>query len=134
MIIDGMKLHHIGYVVDNCTVAAKTYCNIFCEREIYTENVKSQVVNIALVKEGETWIEFIEPASPDSPVYEFACRGGGFHHLCYEVDDINSYIEQLKSDWKVIVPPVIGFMGRWTCFLFAKNNNQTNSLIELVQR
>jgi methylmalonyl-CoA/ethylmalonyl-CoA epimerase len=42
-------------------------------------------------------IELIEPAGPRSPVLKFAQSGGGLHHVCYEVDDLDERISQSKK-------------------------------------
>ena len=42
-------------------------------------------------------IELIEPAGPRSPVLKFSQSGGGLHHVCYEVDDLDERISESKK-------------------------------------
>jgi methylmalonyl-CoA/ethylmalonyl-CoA epimerase len=44
----------------------------------------------------ESTIELVEPVGPRSPVRKFAEAGGGFHHVCYEVDELQGQINQSK--------------------------------------
>ncbi|HCP46018.1 MAG TPA: methylmalonyl-CoA epimerase, partial [Deltaproteobacteria bacterium] len=47
---------------------------------------------------GESRIELLEAMSEDSPVGRFLNnRGPGIHHICFEVDDIESEIERLRG-------------------------------------
>ena len=39
---------------------------------------------------------------PDSPVTRFLEKGGGLHHLCYEVDNLEARIQRMKSQLNVL--------------------------------
>jgi methylmalonyl-CoA/ethylmalonyl-CoA epimerase len=60
-------------------------------------------------------IELVEPGGPESPVARFAERGGGLHHLCYEVGNLDSHLQFCQSvGTRIIHPPVpaVAFDGR----------------------
>ena len=47
---------------------------------------------------GDSEIELVKPTSDDFGVAKFlAERGGGMHHLCFEVDDIVGMMASLKE-------------------------------------
>ena len=72
--------------------------------------VKSQKVNVCFLKSSDVYIELIEPIDDDSPVKSMAESGGGFHHLCFEVDDIFEEIKKAENNGaRIIVEPVEGF-------------------------
>lgn len=132
-----MKLHHLGIVVRDVEVASKQYADLrgIDPNSFYYEYVESQKVNICLVKEGSSFIEFIEPVNDSSPVYSFLCSGGGLHHICYEVDNVQEHIAKLKPYARVIVKPVTGFENRTIAFLYVRSDDILGvSLIELAER
>ena len=79
------------------------------------------------------YIELIEPADPDSPIISFVKEGGGFHHLCFEVDDIQQEIDKMvKNGAHLVVAPVKGFEDRLIAFLMLNMKKTKCNLIELV--
>jgi len=79
------------------------------------------------------YIELIEPADPDSPIISFVKEGGGFHHLCFEVDDIQQEIDKMvKNGARLVVAPVKGFEDRLIAFLMLNMKKTKCNLIELV--
>jgi methylmalonyl-CoA/ethylmalonyl-CoA epimerase len=52
-------------------------------------------------------IELVEPAGEDSPVFAFLKQGGGLHHLCYEVDDLELQIQQMRASRSVLAKPPV---------------------------
>ena len=41
--------------------------------------------------------ELVEPAEAQSPVSSFLEKGGGLHHVCYEVDDLDLALQRGQS-------------------------------------
>jgi methylmalonyl-CoA/ethylmalonyl-CoA epimerase len=86
------------------------------------------------LKIGTINLELIEPAEKNSPVSSFLSDGGGFHHLCFEVDDISQKIDELeKNGARLVVTPVTGFENRLIAFLYLNMKNTNCNLIELVE-
>lgn len=130
-----MKLHHVGIVVNNIQESLgelKRYLNFETVSTIMP--VGSQKVNICLMKIGDPFLELIEPASPDSPISEFAKSGGGIHHLCFEVKDIESELESLsRKGATILVTPVKGFDERRIAFVDLNTKNTKCGLVELLE-
>jgi methylmalonyl-CoA/ethylmalonyl-CoA epimerase len=129
------RLHHMGIVVPSLERVVAQYAGAFEFHETtlpFDDHV--QRVRVAFVRVGDdTWLEFIEPASADSPVTQFLAKTrGGYHHLAFEVTDIDVAVQEFEASRALVVcRPVVGFEGRRVAFLFP--NLQPNLLTELVE-
>jgi methylmalonyl-CoA/ethylmalonyl-CoA epimerase len=130
-------LHHIGYVVDSiseridsfrASVAATGVSEIF-----HDPIQKSRVIFLKLPAPSPLLLELVEPAAPDSPVTRFLQKGGGLHHLCYEVDDLAQQISWMKSLRAILLrspQPAVAFGGRRIAWVRTKDA----MLIEYLER
>ena len=130
-----MKLHHVGIVVPSIQESLGEIKKYLTFEEITVPSlIGSQKVNVCFLKVGNVYIEFIEPASDDSPVSEFVKTGGGYHHICFEVKDIHKELEYFKNRGaRIIVEPVKGFDNRLIAFIFLNMKNTKCNLIELAE-
>ena len=131
-----MKLHHIGIVVNNIQESLGELTNFldFKETSVPIE-VKSQKVNVCFLKTSDVYVELIEPIENNSPVRKFSESGGGFHHLCFEVENIFEEIEKMKINGaRVIVEPTNGFEDRLIAFVLLNMKNTNCNLIEFAER
>jgi methylmalonyl-CoA/ethylmalonyl-CoA epimerase len=130
-----LKLHHIGIVVQNINESLGELANFLSfESTNLPTLIGSQKVNICFLKTNNVYIELIEPAEENSPITNFAKEGGGFHHLCFEVDDIQQEIDKMvKNGAHVVVAPVKGFDDRLITFLMLNLKKTNCKLIELVE-
>ena len=131
-----MKLHHIGIVVENIqkSLGELTKCLDF-ESTTMPSLVGSQKVNICFLKTNNVFLELIEPAEENSPISNFIKKGGGFHHLCFEVDDIHLELEKMKKNGaRIVVDVVKGFEERLTAFVMLDMKNTNCNLIELAEK
>ena len=90
-------LNHVAIVVAEIAEARKPYEALgLTAGEL--EYVEDQKVNVLVMSAGSQRIELVEPAAEDSPVTNFlAKRGGGLHHLAYDVDDLEKTLARLKE-------------------------------------
>ena len=107
----GMKLDHIGLVVENIREFAELLRTIGF-REI-TEAVPFDTLNVtaSFVNTGDDTgvpIEVLEPTAENSPIWNFLKKkGGGLHHLCFEVDDIERISRELvDKGFQMVTPPL----------------------------
>ena len=131
-----MKLHHIGIVVKNIqkSLGELTTFLEFEETTIPTL-VESQKVNVCFLKTSDIFLELIEPLDDDSPVKSFSDSGGGFHHFCFEVEDILKTLKQMKKNGaRIIVAPTEGFENRQIAFVLLNIKNTNCNLIELAEK
>ena len=130
-----MKLHHIGIAVKNIQESLGDLTQFLSFDSITLPSlIGSQKVNVCFLKTNSVYIELIEPAEENSPVSDFVKDGGGFHHLCFEVDDIHTEVEKMvKKGARLVVEPIEGFDNRLIAFLVLNMKNTNSNLIELVE-
>ncbi len=98
------------------------------------EDIPEQQSVVAFLPTGEAEVELVRPTSPDSGVARFLeKRGPGIHHLCFEVDDLDAFLDRLRGlGVRLINPePVIGSGGKRIAFIHPESTNGV--LVELYE-
>ena len=91
-------LNHVAIVVPSIEEARAVYVGVLGMTPSEVEHVAEQRVNVLVLYAGAQRIELVEPASVDSPVTRFLeKRGGGLHHLAYDVRDLEAALAALKK-------------------------------------
>jgi methylmalonyl-CoA/ethylmalonyl-CoA epimerase len=88
-------------------------------------NTRQKVRVAFLAKENSLTVKLIEPTDSTSPVYAFAQRGGGLHHLCFKCAQLEDELAKLSSlGLRVLVKPQPGeaFDNEDIAFIFDKQN------------
>jgi len=131
-----MKLHHVGIVVENIQESLGELTKFLeFEETILPTLIDSQKVNVCFLKSSNVYIELIEPVEQNSPIKKFSDNGGGFHHLCFEVDDITKELNNMKDKGaRVIVEPTKGFEDRLIAFVLLNFKKTNCRLIELAEK
>jgi len=116
---DGITLHHVGHVVASIEDSMERYrvaLGALSVSEVFEDPIqRARVAFLALPTPGLVQFELVEPATPDSPVARFLEKGGGLHHLCYEVHDLEAQIRCMKSQKALLIrspKPAVAFAGR----------------------
>jgi methylmalonyl-CoA/ethylmalonyl-CoA epimerase len=94
------RIHHVGVAVKDLDEALgfwRDQLGLELTEEVGWPGLKGMLLNL-----GDIIIELIEPQDAILPVGESLLRmvreqGGGIHHLCIEVDDIEVALEDLKK-------------------------------------
>lgn len=129
------RLHHVGIVVNDIRKTAQLYGRLL-GLALVTDIVvdETQRVKVAFLDVGNgVTLELVEPLTSDSPVAKFLNRGGGLHHLCYEVDDIDRAVEAASVQGAIVIckpVPATAFDGRRIAFVYAPDK----SLVEFVEK
>ncbi|MDQ2840421.1 MAG: VOC family protein [Acidobacteriota bacterium] len=113
-----LRLHHIGFVVSDIESSARGFVDslgMTWDGAIYKD--PKQKVKVTFLATGPfcAQIELVAPDAEDSPVNKFLHRGGGQHHLCYQVKDIDRALAVFRSRKASIVQrpcPAVAFEGR----------------------
>lgn len=105
-----LKLDHIGFVVENISKVKELFETVGLDTGTNAVVNPMQKVSASFVNVGEKddiYIELLEPASDDSPISNFLQKkGGGLHHLCFEVDDIEKATRELnEKGFHMVVSP-----------------------------
>ncbi|MCX6196920.1 MAG: methylmalonyl-CoA epimerase [Flavobacteriia bacterium] len=128
------KIEHLGIAVNNLDEAIPLYEKLLQTTCYKTESVTSEGVNTAFFQIGEAKIELLEASNKNSPIAKFlAKRGEGFHHVAFEVDDIEEELARLqKLDFILLhLSPKEGADNKRIAFLHPKST--MGMLIELCQ-
>jgi methylmalonyl-CoA/ethylmalonyl-CoA epimerase len=130
------RLNHVAIAVANVESAALVYKNALGAKVSEPEAMAEHGVRVIFVELPNTKIELLEPYGEASPIRGFVEKNpsGGIHHVCYEVDDILSARDQLKSAGARVLgdgEPKIGAHGKPVLFLHPKDFCGT--LVELEQ-
>ena len=130
-----MKIDHLGIAVKSISDSLSFYRDMLGMELAGTETVDDQGVHVALLPAGEARIELLEPVSAETPVGRFiAKRGEGVHHICYEVDDLSSKLDELRSRGVRLLEgyPRRGAEGKLVAFLHPASAHGV--LVELVEK
>ena len=93
------RIYHLGYAVEDIEAASEFYRENFGATPEEPEVVEEQGIVATMFRVGESGIELVQPTRPDSPVGKFlAKRGEGFHHVAFEVEDLQVALAKLKRN------------------------------------
>jgi len=118
-------IHHIGFAVASISAAAEEFSLCMSARwdgRIFHDPL--QRVRVAFFTPadlGNPVFELVEPAGETSPVSRFLAKRAGLHHVCYEVDNLETALgAALAAGWVVVSDPkpAVAFAGRriaWVC-------------------
>ena len=121
-----MKVDHICFAVKNISEGISYWESVFGYRQM-TEVVRNtlQKVNVVFLnKEDSVLVKLIEPVEDNKSLINFISRGGGFHHLCFRVEDMDRQISELKEKGLLTLePPQPGeaFNNHDIAFMLAKH-------------
>jgi len=132
------KIHHLGYAVQSIEAASRFYEVNFDVELSGPETVEGQGIVATMFRVGESAVELMEPTRPDSPVGKFlAKRGEGFHHVAFEVEDLEAAMARLKSNGVQLVDEEskVGLGGTRTAFVHPRGAfGVLTELVELPDR
>lgn len=130
------RLNHVAIAVPDIEAAARVYRDTLGADVSEAVPLPEHGVTTVFVELPNTKIELLEPLDDDSPINTFLARnkGGGVHHICYEVDDIVAARDRLLSEGARVLgeaEPKTGAHGKPVLFLHPKDFCGT--LVELEQ-
>lgn len=128
------RIYHLGYAVEDIDAAACFYADNFGAEPSEKEVVDEQGIVARMFRVGESQIELVQPTRPDSPVGRFLAKHGeGFHHVAYEVKDLEAALAGLKANGVELIDerPRIGAGGTRMAFVHPKG--AFGVLTELVE-
>ncbi|MFQ5722601.1 MAG: methylmalonyl-CoA epimerase [Candidatus Aminicenantales bacterium] len=127
------QISHLGIAVNDLEEAREFYRSVF-KLESSEPIIGGQgTIKVSMVKVGRVLIELLQPLGNEGAVAKFLeKRGEGFHHICYEVDDIKTEITSLKkAGMEVLGDPRPGAEGL-SVFLHPRKTHGV--LVELVEK
>jgi methylmalonyl-CoA epimerase len=131
----GMKIkriEHVAVAVKNMRASIDLLQSAFGLTLEYEETIGD--IRLAMLPVGETYIELLDGVSRDSAIgRQIPAQGEGLFHLCFEVEDIDTALAELKQKGVALIDetPRIGHGGCRIAFIDPAATG--NMLIELAQ-
>jgi methylmalonyl-CoA/ethylmalonyl-CoA epimerase len=137
LVSSNATLHHLGFTVSSITAVAEDFAfsmSASWDGAITHDPIQRVKVSFfSPANPANPVFELVEPATEDSPVSNFLKKGGGLHHVCYEVDDLDVALEEARRVGLLVVSypvPAVAFDGRRIAWICSKKR----LLIELLER
>jgi methylmalonyl-CoA/ethylmalonyl-CoA epimerase len=93
------KVHHVAVIVADIDVALGFWRDTLGLPVELVLPIEQDRVTIAFLPVGESKIELVQPTDDTTGVARFlASKGEGFHHVCFEVPDLNAALTRLGLD------------------------------------
>lgn len=130
------RLNHVAIAVPDLDAALSVYRDTLGAVVSAPVDLPDHGVTTVFVELPNTKIELLTPLGENSPIAAFLARqpGGGMHHLCYEVEDIEAAVARLVARGARVLGdgrPKTGAHGKPVVFLHPKDFCGT--LVELEQ-
>jgi methylmalonyl-CoA/ethylmalonyl-CoA epimerase len=129
--------HHVGFVVASIPISVQGFASMlqadWDEQVFHDLNQGVRVTFLKSRRAGDPLWELVEPADEQSPVHSFAAKGGGLHHVCYVVDNLEQALAAARSLGALITRqplPAVAFGGRRIAWIYTRNR----LLIEYLER
>lgn len=126
--------HHIGLATADLRALASAYERVVGVALTTAVTADSAAgVNVAFAALGDgSFIEFVEPRGPGSPIDRIVERGGGPYHLCFRVHDLDGALSAARDAGAIVVSPprpAPALGGKRVAFIYVTGNN----LIEYLE-
>ncbi len=129
-----IRINHVAIVVDNLEEALGFWRDSLGLQLSHVEDVPDQDSLVAFLPVGKAEVELVKPTSTESGVARYLNKKGpGIHHICFEVDDIDSCLEILRErDVRLInEQAILGTGGKRIAFIHPESTHGV--LVELYQ-
>ncbi len=126
------SIDHLGIAVKSLATAKGIYqkLGLTISEE---ETVAQEKVRVVMIPVGDTRLELLEATSDDSTIARFiAKRGGGLHHICMRVPDLEATVAKLKQEGVRLVSNEIKTGAGGHRYVFIHPQSAGGVLIELV--
>ncbi|HEX9111129.1 MAG TPA: VOC family protein [Terriglobales bacterium] len=131
------SFHHVGFVVASIEKSAASFAqSLGAEWDGHIIHDPNQGVRVTFFRSrhaADPLFELVEPAGENAPVQAFVNRGGGLHHVCYEVENLEEALARIRAVGGLITRPplpAVAFAGRRIAWVYTKNK----LLIEYLER
>jgi methylmalonyl-CoA/ethylmalonyl-CoA epimerase len=92
------QISHLGMAVRDLEKAREFYRSVLGLSSAEPITGGDGTIQVSMVKAGEVMIELLQPVGNEGVMAKFLEKHGeGFHHICYEVEDINEAVSSLKA-------------------------------------
>ncbi len=128
------RIDHIAIVVEDIEAALGFWRDTLGLELDHIEDVAEQKSIVAFLPTGGSEVELVKPTTDDSGVARYLQkRGPGMHHICFEVEDIEAALAQMKEKGVRLIneTPLIGSGGKKIAFVHPESTHGV--LVELYE-
>lgn len=127
------RISHLGIAVRNLEESMNFYKTVLGLDPSAPIIGGNGTIRASLIKVGEVHLELLQPLGTEGVMAKFLeKRGEGFHHVCYDVEDLHVAIAAIKdAGVEVLGKPMDGVEGL-SIFLHPRGTHGV--LTELVQK
>jgi len=128
------RIEHVGIIVRNVDSSRRLWEDCFGIPLGETEVIEGRPVKLAMYPVGESMVELIAGTTPDSKHAKMMDEGkGGLNHICFEVEDIDGAIAELKAKGIPLIDEVARPGHAGSRIAFVDPSATENCLIELAE-
>jgi methylmalonyl-CoA/ethylmalonyl-CoA epimerase len=129
-----LNLDHVAIAVNDLDATIEGYRNRYGVEPLHREVVEQQGVEEAMIPVGGSFVQLLQPLSPDTPVGKFLeTHGEGLHHIAYAVVDIEAALAHLAGQGARLIDEEPRIGGRGARIAFVHPRDLAGTLIELVE-
>lgn len=129
-----LNIDHTAIAVRDLDATLAGYADRYGVEPLYREVVEAQGVEEAMIPIGGSFLQILQPLSPDTPVGRFLDREGeGLHHVAFAVVDIDAALEHLAGIGTPLVDRHPRLGGRGARIAFVHPKDLAGTLVELVE-
>jgi methylmalonyl-CoA/ethylmalonyl-CoA epimerase len=128
------QVNHVAIVVEDMEESLTFWRDALGIELHELRDVPAEKSQVAFLPVAGSEIELVQPTTDDSGIAKYlAKRGPGMHHLCFEVDDIDGMLAQLKAKGVRLINdvPKTATDGKRYAFIHPESSNGV--LVELYQ-
>jgi len=128
------RVDHVAIVVEDIDSALGFWRDALGLHLEHVEEISEQQSTVAFLPVGDSEVELVQPTEADSGLGRYLQkRGPGMHHICLEVDDIDTMLDRLKEKGVRLIneSPISGAGGKKLAFIHPQSTNGV--LVELYQ-
>jgi methylmalonyl-CoA/ethylmalonyl-CoA epimerase len=130
-----LHFHHVGVLVKDIGRAAENYLRLgyLARSGMVHDPAQTAYVQFFRLPGDGLYLELVSPDGAGSKLSNALAKGGGLHHVCYAVGDIEGACAELSSaGWFSIAEPTpaVAFGGRRVAWL----RGADRLLTELVEK
>jgi methylmalonyl-CoA/ethylmalonyl-CoA epimerase len=128
------QINHVAIVVEDIDESLAFWRDALGIEMHELRDVPAEKSKVAFLPVAGSEIELVQPTSDDSGIAKYlAKRGQGMHHVCLEVDNIDSMLEMLKAKGVRLIneQPKTASDGKRYAFIHPESSSGV--LVELYQ-
>ena len=128
------KINHIAILVEDIEKSLPFWQDALGLELTELEEVEAEKARVAFFPTGESKIELVQPTNPETGLGRYLSKhGGGMHHICLEVPDIEASLTRLREHGVELINETPRQRDSGTQYAFIHPKSTGGVLVELYQ-